>query len=77
MGSPVEKLVAEPPHRPLSRAVLVSALLHVGLVIAAWQLMRPAPPASIVSGDFQCVSIWFCISLSVCGVTAPSLFFST
>jgi hypothetical protein len=45
MGSPVEKLVAEPPHRPLSRAVLVSALLHVGLVVAAWQLMRPAPPA--------------------------------
>jgi hypothetical protein len=24
--------------------VLVSALLHAGLVIAAWQLMRPAPP---------------------------------
>jgi hypothetical protein len=37
--------VAEALHRPLSRAVLVSALLHVGLIIAAWQLVRPAPPA--------------------------------
>jgi hypothetical protein len=44
MGAPVEKLVAEPPHRPLSRAVLVSALLHVGLVIAAWRLIKPEPP---------------------------------
>ena len=45
MGSPVEKLVAKAPHRPLSRAVLISALLHVGLVVAAWWLVKPVEPA--------------------------------
>jgi hypothetical protein len=45
MGASVEKVVAKDPHRPLSRAVLVSALVHVGLVIAAWWLVKPAEPA--------------------------------
>ena len=45
MGSSVEKLVAKDPHRPLSRAVLWSALLHASLVAAAWWLVKPVEPA--------------------------------
>src|SRR3569623_2336383 len=44
MGAPVEKLVAEPPDRRLSRAVLVSALLHVVLAIGLWFVAKPAAP---------------------------------
>lgn len=48
MGSPVEKLVAEPPDRRLSRAVLVSALLHVVLAVGLWFVAKPATPATEV-----------------------------
>lgn len=44
MGASVEKVVAKDPHRPLSRAVVLSALLHVGLVVAAYFLVKPPEP---------------------------------
>jgi len=45
MGSPVEKLVAKAPDRRLSRAVLVSAVLHVALAVVTWWLVKPEAPA--------------------------------
>ena len=48
MGASVEKVVAKDPHRPLSRAVLLSALLHVGLVVTAYFLVKPAEPVKEV-----------------------------
>src|SRR3569623_1359048 len=44
MGSPVEKLVANAPDRRLSRAVLVSAVLHVVLAALCWWIVKPEAP---------------------------------
>jgi hypothetical protein len=46
MGSPVEKLVAEAPDRRLSRAVLVSALLHVVLAVVLWLRLPVVKPVA-------------------------------
>jgi hypothetical protein len=48
VGASVEKVVAKDPHRPLSRAVVLSALLHVGLVAAAYFVVKPVEPAKEV-----------------------------
>jgi hypothetical protein len=40
-----EKLVAKDPHRPLSRAMLVSAVVHAAILVGAWRLVTPPAPS--------------------------------